>query len=170
MAKLGKEVAVISGVSKDPLVSSCFGLQLTDVWPGFFYSLSFKNWSTSTDPALLQKPLAGVWIAGTATAGDRFAFAANGRYAGAAASQKYYSVNSTEMLTVTDAYFGDGSYTILGHQIILKSDGNPKNSESGLFRIESESYDGGRTWRNKLYLLRKSVVDGAEYELGYDKQ
>jgi hypothetical protein len=86
VAKLGVRMAVITGISKDPLVSNCFGLNLKDVWPKFFYSLRFRNWNNTDDKATMQR-LAGVWIAATATAGVRMAIAPNGRYAGASAAQ-----------------------------------------------------------------------------------
>ncbi len=173
VAKLDNTIAAISGISKDPLISSCFGLMLTDVWPKFFYSLNFKNWFPPAQPTPitpLMEKIPGVWMAVTGTAGDRFAFAPNGRFAGAAAAQKYYAISSNELLTVTDAYFGDGAYQINGNGIVLFHDSDKNNPEAGLLRIEQESKDGGRTWTEKLYLLRKSVVDGAEYEVVYDKQ
>ncbi|MFL5773215.1 MAG: hypothetical protein ACJ75F_08660 [Flavisolibacter sp.] len=169
VAKLRDQLAVISGISKDPLVSSCFGLQLNDVWPQFFYSLQFRNWN-STKENSLAKMLPAVWITATATASDRFAFAPNGRFAGAAASQRYASVSSTEMLRITDAYFGNGAYVLNGNAIQLIYDSEKNNPESGMLRVEQESRDGGRTWTNKLYLSRKSVVDGSLYEVYYDKQ
>jgi hypothetical protein len=169
VAKLGNQVAAISGISKDPLVSSCFGLQLTDVWPKFFYSLQFKNWPSSNASTFLQN-LPGIWMAVTATSGDRMVFAPNGRFAGASASQKYYNISSTEVLRVTDAYFGDGSYNISGNSIVLTSDNDRNHPEYGFIRVEQESRDEGRTWMSKLYLLRKSVVDGSEYEVAYEKQ
>jgi hypothetical protein len=169
VANLGNQVAAISGISKDPLVSSCFGLQLTDVWPKFFYSLQFKNWSSSNSSAFL-KNLPGVWMTATGTSGDRMVFAPNGRFAGASASQKYYRVSGTEVMRTTDAYFGDGSYSINGNSIVLTSDNDKSHPEYGFVRLEQESKDEGRTWTPKLYLLRKSVMDGSEYEVGYEKQ
>jgi len=168
VARLGAQMAVITGISKDPLVSNCFGLNLKDIWPKFFYSLHFKNWNNTNDKETMQR-LAGVWIAATATAGDRMAIAPNGRYAGASAAQHYYS-NGAAMTTVTDAYFGDGAYAVHGNQITLTRDNDKSKHENGYFRVEQESMDGGRTWKTRLYLLRKSNIDGTDYELGYEKQ
>ena len=108
-------------------------------------------------------------MAVTASAGDRFVFAPNGRFAGAAAAQRYLQLSSTELLRVTDVYFGDGAYTISGNGMVLIHDSNRNAPESALFRIEQESKDG-RSWTEKLYLLRRSVVDNSEYEVGYEKQ
>jgi hypothetical protein len=170
VAKLGTQLASIVGISKDPLVSNCFGLNLKDVWPKFFYSLQFKNWNSPQQNKEIMKRITGVWMSATATAGDRLVFAPNGRYAGASAAQQYYATSSNELLTVTDAYFGNGSYTIKGNQITLTHDNDKNKPEKGFMRLEQESQDGGRTWKDHLYLLRTSVVDGSEYEVNYDKQ
>lgn len=170
VAKLGNQIACIVGISKDPLVSNCFGTNLKDVWPKFFYSLQFKNWKSQEQEKDIMKRMTGVWMSATATAGDRFAFASNGRFAGASAAQKYYATSSNELLTVTDAYFGDGAYSIKGNQVILTHDNDKNNPEKGFIRLEQESMDGGRTWKDKLYLMRKSIVDGSDYEVNYDKQ
>jgi hypothetical protein len=170
VARLGNQVASIAGISKDPLVSNCFGLNLKDVWPKFFYSLQFKNWNSPGQENEIMKRMTGVWMAATATAGDRIVFAPNGRFAGASAAQRYYATSSNELLTVTDAYFGDGAYSIRGNQITLIHDNDKSKPEKAFMRLEQESQDGGRTWKDKLYLLRKSAVDGSEYELGYEKQ
>jgi hypothetical protein len=170
VAKLGNQVAAIVGSSKDPLVSACFGELQTNVWPKFFYSLQFKNWKPATSENALAKKLPGIWMAATATAGDRFVFASNGRFAGASASQRYYNLSSSQLLTVTDAYFGDGAYRINNNQILLTKDSNKSSPDKGWFRIEQESKDDGRTWKDKLYLLRTSIVDGKEYELCYERQ
>lgn len=174
VAKLGNQLGVIVGSSKDPMVSSCFGELQTDmrnnVWPKFFYSLQFKNWRPQEQEKDIMKRMAGVWVSASATAGDRFAFASNGRFAGAAASQKYFVTSTNELLTETDAFFGDGVYSIRGNQVTLIHDSEKNNPETGFIRVEQESKDDGRTWLDKLYLLRKSVRDGSEYEVNYDKQ
>lgn len=170
VAKLNDRMAVISGVSRDPLVSTCMGELAGNVWPRFFYSLGFKSWNAVDDAAAMRKKVAGVWTIATATAADQFVFAANGRYAGAAAAQQYTRISSTELLTTTQAYFGNGAYSLRGNTITLTPDDQKSRTESGLIRIEEESTDGGRTWVESLYLLRTSVVDGKEYEVRYSKK
>src|SRR5438105_148514 len=88
-ARLGGSLAPVSGISKDPLASSCFGLMVKDAWPKFFYSLQFRSWKPAAGSGPLAAKVPGVWMAVTATAGDRFVFAANGRYASAAAAQRH---------------------------------------------------------------------------------
>jgi hypothetical protein len=168
VAGLGNRVAVISGISKDPLVSSCFGLNLTDVWPNFFYSLRFKGWNSSVSSQQMMRRIAGSWIAVTATAGDKWVFAANGRFASASAAQRYY-ISSTEAISVTDAYFGDGSWSLDGQAIVLIKDNDKANPRKGWIRLEQESYDNGNNWTEHLYLMRTSTVDGKEYEVNYHR-
>lgn len=170
VAKLNNRLAVISGVSRDPLVSTCMGELAGNVWPRFFYSLSFKSWTAANDPSAVQKRIVGVWTAATATAADQFTFAPNGRYGGAAAAQQYSRVSSTEVLTTTQAYFGNGAYTLRGNTITLTADDQKNAPESGFWRVEQESKDDGRTWVESLYLLRVSRVDGKDYELRYSKK
>jgi len=166
VAKLNNRVAVISGLSRDSLVSNCFGELGRDVWPGFFYSLSFRNWQAVDQTQTMRKLLAGEWIAATATAGDKITFAGNGRFANAAAAQQYH-LTATELITTTQAYFGNGTYTLRGNAITLTQD--DKRVDHGFFRVEQESKDEGRTWSDVLYLLRTSSVDGKEYELRFQR-
>ena len=167
VAKLANRVAVISGLSKDPLVSACMGENIaTTVWPKFFYILGFKGWPQSDHTQQLRKLLAGEWIAATATAGDKITFAGNGRFANAAAAQQYH-LTPNELITTTQAYFGNGNYTLRGNAITLVQD--DKRTDHGFFRVEQESKDLGRTWADVFYLMRTSSVDGQEYELKYSR-
>jgi hypothetical protein len=168
--RLGNRVAAISGMSKDPLVSACFGLNLTDVWPKFFYSLRFKGWGSAMSDAEIKKRMAGVWMMATATVGDRWVFAPNGRYASAAAAQRYTATSSSEVLAITDAYFGNGSYSLKGCNIFFTGDNDKSVTQKGWYRLEEESKDGGNTWASKLYIRRISDVNGEEYEVGYHRQ
>src|SRR5262249_55458132 len=67
VARLNNRLAVISGLSKDPLVSTCFGELAYNAWPRFFYSLRFKNWTTTDQAAALRKRIIGVWTIATAS-------------------------------------------------------------------------------------------------------
>lgn len=167
VAKLDNRLAVISGVSKDPLVSACMGENTgANNWPKFFYSLGFKSWPQADHSQQMRRLLAGEWIAATATAGDKITFAGNGRFANAAAAQQYH-LTTNELITTTQAYFGNGSYTVRGNAITLAQDDN--RTDRGFFRVEQESKDGGRTWADVFYLMRTSAVNGEDYELKYGK-
>ena len=163
VAKLNDRLAVLSGVSKDPLVSTCFGELVNNVWPKFFYSLSFKGWMPTDQSAAMRRKISGKWMSAGAAAAAEFIFAGNGRYLDAAGRTQYDRINNSEVLATTTAFAGNGGYTLRGNSITLKPDG--RASESGLIRVEEESKDDGRTWNEVLYLTRTSSVDGKEYEL-----
>ena len=169
VAKLNDRLAVISGVSRDPLVSTCFGELASNAWPAFFYSLSFKNWTPANQAAAMSKKIVGVWTTATATAADQFVFAGNGRYASAAAARQYHGISDSEVST-TQAFFGNGAYTLKGNAITLTPDDRSNHPETGFIRVEDESKDDGRSWVETLYLLRTSAVDGKIYEVRYQRK
>src|ERR1044071_208358 len=169
VAKLDSRLAVISGVSKDPLVRTCMGQLVHHFWPRFFYSLSFKNWSAPDQTAMMRKRVAGVWTSATGTAADQITIAGNGRFANAAARQQYDLISSNEALVTTTAAFGNGSYTLQGNAITMIQDDRQNQPTTGFIRMEEESKDEGRTWAPILYLLRVSTVDGQDYEVRYQR-
>ena len=168
VAELNSRLAVISGVSKDPLVSTCLGELVGNVWPSFFYSLSFKGWTPTDQNAAMRRKMSGTWMSGGATAAASFTFAGNGRYLDAAGRTQYDRINSSEVLATTTTFAGNGAYTLRGNSITLKPDG--RSPEPGFIRVEEESKDNGRSWVEVLYLMRTSSVDGKEYELRMKKQ
>ena len=170
VARLGNYLAVISGLSKDPLVSTCLGELAGNAWPRFFHNLKFRSWKPPAEVPEIRKKLVGVWTIATATASDQFTFAPNGRYGGAAAAQQYNRISNTQVLQTTQAYFGNGAYILRENTITLTPDDQKNNPETGFFRLEEESKDEGRTWAESLYLLRVSRVDGKDYEVRYTRR
>jgi hypothetical protein len=100
----------------------------------------------------------------TGSVGLRYAFAANGRYAGAAARQYTSRISATELLQTTDAYFGDGSYSFDGNTLVMAGDDRQRTAQ--LFRLHQESRDNGRTWSDGMCLLDP----GASGEVCYRKE
>jgi len=154
VANLGNRVAAISGLSKDPLVSACFGRSLGDVWPRFFSSLQFRNWNPPAGNDFAQK-IHGVWQAISTSVGGgavhRYVFTPAGRYAELGVTQRYMNLSRTEYAIWTSKTFGDGAYSISGNQMTFRPDrGKP---ETGFLRLEQISEDGGKTWKEKLYIL-----------------
>jgi hypothetical protein len=147
VAGVGPEVPIIVGVSKRPLVSQCFGELVRDEWPMFFYSLRFKNWNRPASDGATKAKLAGEWTVATGSVADRFTFAPNGRYASAAAAMYRSRVSPTEVLQTTQAFFGDGAYTVRGNVLTLKADKG--QARGGPFRVEQESKDGVN-WTERL--------------------
>jgi len=168
-AKLNNTVAIVSTLSKVPLVSSCLGELISDAWPKFFYGLGFRSWVPVDQSAAMKRALAGTWTAATSMASDQFTFSPNGRYGGASGAQNYNLLANGMVQTTTQAFFGDGAYSLQGNRIAFTPDDRGRPPSTGLLRVEQESKDGGRTWTPVLYLLRISIVDGKEYEVRYTK-
>jgi len=72
-------------------------------------------------------------------------------------------------VTSTQAFFGNGSFTVQENSITLTPDAGNGPRVDGRLRLEEESKDGGRTWSPVLYILRVSIVDGKDYEVRYTK-
>ena len=155
--QLGNQVATITGTGKDPQVSMCFGELVHDDWPEFFYTVHFKSWTPQPQDREVPRRLAGAWTTATATVADRYVFAANGRFASAAAAMTTTRISPTELLQTTNAYFGNGAYTINGSAITLTTDSDRGNPRRGSFRVEQVSKDGGATWTDRLCLLLEGI-------------
>jgi hypothetical protein len=146
VARIGRNLASIAGMSKEFLVSNCFGESIRDVWPPFFYSLRFKTATTSQqEEAAIRQKLAGVWMAATASVGLRYEFSANGRYADAAGAMQ-----RTQSADIMHTFFGNGSYSFDGNTLIMV--GDDKRRTIAQFRLEQESKDFGRSWTDSLCL------------------
>ena len=155
--QLGPQVATLTGTGKDPQVSMCFGELVHDDWPEFFYTIHFKSWTSQPQDREVPRRLAGAWTIATATVADRYVFAANGRFASAAAAMTTTRISETELLQTTNAYFGNGAYTIEGSTITLTTDSDRGNPKRGHFRVEQVSKDGGTTWTDQLCLLLEGI-------------
>src|SRR5258706_7690902 len=150
VAALGGRVAVVSFFSGDPHHSACYqyGYEFyPEVWPRFFASLRFRNW---TPPAAsdLGRRIQGSWQSiGTSTGGGaslQYAFSPAGRYAFIGVGQRYMALSRYEAALWTSSTFGDGSYTIRANELTLRPDrGRPDRFS---VRLEQVSEDRGRTW------------------------
>ena len=156
--QLGNQIAVITSTGKDPLVSMCFGEMVHDEWPQFFFSIRFKSWTPAPQEGELPRRIAGTWTTATASVADRYSFAPNGRYASAAAAMTRTRISQSEILQMTNAYFGDGAYAIRGNTIALTADGHRGNPKHGWIRLEQDSKDGA-TWTDRLCLLLEGIGD-----------
>lgn len=144
LAKLGGQVATIVGRSKDFMVSNCFGLRSSDTWPMLFYSLQFNGAQPSGQTlAAVPQSLVGSWSIATASIGSHYMFNARGRYASTAATRH----ESQD----TQAFFGDGAYSVDGNTLVLKSDSHGHTTH--LFRVEQLSVNSGQSWQYELCLM-----------------
>jgi hypothetical protein len=168
IARLSDHIAVVSGMSKDPLISACMGELQGNAWPQFFYNLKFRSWTQADQSAVLAKRMLGTWTSATGTAADQFVFTANGRYGGASAVQHYNQVGPNTVLETTQGFFGDGAYALHGNGITLTPDDHARRPENGLIRVEQEC-TAGASCIEILYLMRQSVVDNSIYEVRYQR-
>ena len=149
VAALGDQVATVVGISKDFLVSQCFGELQTNVWPMFFYGLQFKNAAAARpSQTSIQQRLAGTWTAATATVGLGYTFQANGRYATTGLTRYAYPAPGTN---TAQAFFGDGAYSIDGNTLVFT--GNNRERTTQYFRLEQASTDSGQRWQDQLCLM-----------------
>jgi hypothetical protein len=168
VAKLDGRVAIVSFLSKDPRLSSCFMYGYSfhpEVWPRFFANLHFRNGTPSAGGGLAQR-IQGSWESfGTSTGGGaalQYAFTPAGRYAFFGVGQRYMALTRFEAAVWTSTTFGDGSYTIHGNELTLQPDRGDR--DLFFFRLEEVSEDGGRTWTEKLFMMqptRTVTLDGS---------
>ena len=171
VVRLGARVAVLSFFSGDPHHSACYQYGYAfqpEVWPRFFASLRFRNW---TPPAAtdLARRIQGSWQSiGTSSGGGavlQYAFSPAGRYAFMGVGQRYMALSRFESAVWTSSTFGDGSYALRGNELTLRPDrGDP---DRWLFRLEQVSEDGGRTWTEKLFMMqptRVTTIDGSRIQ------
>jgi hypothetical protein len=167
VAKLGDRVATVSFLSKDQKVSGCYQYGYAfypEVWPRFFASLHFRNWTPPAGSGLAHK-IQGAWESfGTSTGGGaalQYAFTPAGRYAFFGVGQRYMRLSRFEAAIWTSTTFGDGSYSLRGNELTLRPDsGNP---DLYFVRLEQVSQDGGRTWTEKLFMtqpVKNVTLDG----------
>lgn len=165
LVKLDSQVATIVGVSKDFMVSNCFGLLRGDVWPGFFYSLGFKSAQPSQQArSTLSQQLAGTWMMATANLGLGYTFLANGRYKTIGITRYNTPAINDRTRETTQAFFGDGSYSFDGNAMILTGDDH--QSTTHYFRLEQVSKNSGQSWTEEMCMLDP----GSSGEVCYHKE
>lgn len=168
LVRLGDHVATITWLSKAQLYSTCIHVYtgLPKVWPRFFASLGFKGWTAGASG--FAQGVTGSWESfGSSTGGGavlQYAFTPAGRYAFTGVGQRYMALSRFEAAVWTSTTFGDGAYAVRGNELTLRPDRG--DAEVYVVRLERESTDG-RTWSEKLYLMRPERVtylDGSRIE------
>jgi hypothetical protein len=163
---VGKQIIVITGRhERGEMV--CFCRNQYDYWDQFFNSFTVNGITAKKSSDEVSKRIVGTWQSMGGSALTKYIFAANGRYQfiGAYTSTSRISSDMIEMRT--SGFTGDGSYSFSGNKLtITKAHDNPDVSQ---YRLEKVNH-GGTGWKDRLYLLSKSVVDGALYEVCYEKQ
>ena len=146
MAKVGDQVATVIGVSKDFLWSACFGHQQGDAWPGFFYSLQFRNTPPAAQAqAAIQQQLIGTWLGGSGDVGLAYVFEADGHYSSAGGTRN----RTTGQLI--PSFLNDGTFSLNNNALVFTASDNSRSTQ--VFRIGRVSRDGGRSWTQQLCLF-----------------
>lgn len=146
MAKVADQVATVIGVSRDFLWSACFGQQNGDAWPGFFYSLQFRN----APPVLqvrdvIQQQLIGTWLGGTGDVGLAYVFQTDGHYSNAGGTRNKMTGQ------LIPSFKSDGTFALNNNTLVLTANDNTRTTQ--LFRIGRVSSDNGRNWTMQLCLF-----------------
>ncbi len=165
---LGGQIAVIAGRhERGEMV--CFCKYQYDYWNQFFNSFTARNIASQKSNAEDVKRFVGSWQSMGGNALTKYIFAANGRYQfiGAYTTTSRISRDMIEMRT--SGFTGDGSYSVNGNKLTTTHDNDKNKRDVVQYRMEKVNH-GGTGWKDRLYILDKSVVDGKLYEVCYEKE
>lgn len=166
---MGKQVAVVS--ARHNRLLACFCNQQYESWRRFFNSFTIKNATPKSTGEDVSKRILGDWMAMGSGALTEYIFAANGHYQFIGAygsSTKVTDTYNEYIYTKTSSFAGDGAYSIKGDQLSFGRRGD-KDKEQVRFRFEKVNH-GGTGWKERLYMLKTSAVDGRLYEVCYEKR
>ena len=162
----GKQITVITGRhERGEMV--CFCKNQYDYWDQFFNSFTISGITPKSTNDDVKKRIIGTWQSMGGSALVKYIFAANGRYQfiGAYTSTSRISSDMIEMRT--SGFTGDGAYSISGNKLTTAKDHDKPDVSQ--YRLEKVNH-GGTGWKDRLYLLSKSSVDGALYEVCYERE
>ena len=146
MAKIGNQLATVIGVSKDFLWSACFGQQHGDAWPGFFYSLQFRNAPPAEQArAAIHQQLMGTWLGGTGDVGLAYVFQPDEHYSSAGGTRNKMTGQ------IIPSFRRNGTFALNNTALVLTADDNTRSAQ--FFRIGRVSHDSGRSWTQQLCLF-----------------
>ena len=163
----GSEIVIVAARHNASLLAHSDCLKY-DRWRRFFNSFTVKNAPpvrTVEDPS--PNRIIGRWVMSESGATGEYLFAANGNYAFAGALGSTYKTTDQnyEYLHIkTNAFAGDGAFTIVGNELTLKRRGGA--AEKARIRFEKVNH-GGTAWKDRIYLLKRDLV--GETEVGYER-
>jgi hypothetical protein len=165
---IGNQITLIAGRHQRGEMT-CFCKNQYDYWNQFFNSFVVNGVSPKKMEDEVAKRIVGTWGSMGGSALTKYIFAANGRYQfiGAYTSTSRISRDMIEMRT--SGFTGDGSYLINGNQLTTTYDKDRSKNDVVQYRLEKVNH-GGSGWKDRLYILAKSVVDGTLYEVCYEKE
>jgi hypothetical protein len=159
MAKVADQVATVIGVSKDFLWSACFRPAVRRPWPGFFYSLQFRNAPPAAPAqAAIPQQLVGTWLGGTGDVGVAYVFQTDEHYSSAGGTRN--KMNDQ----LIPSFRKDGTFALNNNALVFTANDNSRSTE--FFRIGRVSRDSGRNWTQQLCLLNPRNSG----EVCYDKR
>jgi len=146
MAKIGNQLATVIGVSKDFLWSACFGQQHGDAWPGFFYSLQFRNAPPAEQArAAIHQQLMGTWLGGTGDVGLAYVFQPDEHYSSTGGTRNKMTGQ------LIPSFRTNGTFALNDNALVLTANDNSRSAQ--FFRIGRVSRDSGRSWTQQLCLF-----------------
>ena len=165
---IGGQIAVITGRHNRGEMT-CFCKHQYEYWRKFFNSFTVTNASPKKITDDVSSRFVGSWQSMGGSALTKYIFAANGRYQfiGAYTSTSRISRDMIEMRT--SGFTGDGSYVVNGNKLTTTRDADKSKKDVVQFRFEKVNH-GGTGWRDRLYILANSIVDGKLYEVCYEKE
>ncbi len=171
--KNANKVGIISARHNTSMMAHTDCINKYETWLRFLNSINIKTAVTSKpveEPA--SKRIIGVWkLKSTGAAFGEYVFAANGNYqlTGAIGTSSTSTDYRYEYLHLTSyAFQGDGSYALNGNQLKLMKRG-VKDPEQLKIRFEKINH-GGTGWNERMHMLKRSSIDGKEYEVAYERE
>ena len=165
---VGGKIAVITGRhNRGEMV--CFCKYQYEYWNKFFNSFTVANASPKKTAGDGLSRFVGSWQSMGGNALTKYIFAANGRYQfiGAYSTTSRISRDMIEMRT--SGFTGDGGYIVNGNKLTTTHDNDRSKKDVVQYRFEKVNH-GGTGWKDRLYILDKSVVDGKLFEVCYEKE
>jgi hypothetical protein len=171
VVKTGSQITIISVRHNSGLMAHDGCRNNYNTWPRFFNSFTVKNISSLPVNEDVSKRIVGVWTNSGAGVAADYTFAANGHYqslSGVGATTVTTDYYSKYITTKSSAFQGDGTYSINGNQLTMlgRGDNSPEQIKVRFEKVNK----GGTGWTDRIYLLRRNVTDGKEYEVYYDNR
>ena len=158
-----QEAVILSRHERGEMV--CFCKYQYEYWPRFFNSFNVKIAVSSKGSASAARDIVGSWHSIGGSDLVKYIFAANGHYQFIGAYSTTTRISRDYIETRTSGFKGDGTYAIKGDEIWTTKDGKTDKMK---FRLEKVNH-GSQGWKNRLYILDVSDIDGKQYEVDYEE-
>ncbi len=165
---VGGRIAVMTGRhNRGEMV--CFCKHQYEYWQKFFNSFRVTSASPKKSTTDGSSRFVGSWQSMGGSALTKYIFAANGRYQFIGAYSTTSRISSDMIEMRTSGFTGDGSFIVNGNKLTTTHDNDRSKKDVVQYRFEKVNH-GGTGWKDRLYILDNSVVDGKLYEVCYEKE